>query len=75
MSLKHWRAVVGKDNVLTDFATLAEIQQATFATKQSVIAAIKPNNSQQVQSCIKIANQYKTAIYPISGGKKLGFWF
>jgi 4-cresol dehydrogenase (hydroxylating) flavoprotein subunit len=70
--LNAWKAVVGKDNVLTNNATLTEIQQATFATKQSVLAVIKPKNSQEVQSCIKIANQYKTAVYPVSGGKNWG---
>lgn len=67
-----WRAIVGKDNVLTDFTELVEVQQATFATQQPVIAVIKPSNSKQVQSCIKIANQYKIAVYPVSGGKNWG---
>ena len=73
MSLELGEQLLAKIMYLTDLATLAEIQQATFATEQSVIAVIKPNNSEQVQSCIKIANQYKTAIYPISGGKNWGF--
>jgi 4-cresol dehydrogenase (hydroxylating) flavoprotein subunit len=67
-----WRAIVGDDNVITDNSGLKAIQKATFATEQSTIAVIRPENIHEVQSCIKIANQYKIAIYPVSGGKNWG---
>ncbi len=70
--LKAWQDILGSDNVLTDEATISGVQRATFATKQRVLAVIRPANQTEVRECVKIANQYKTPIYPVSRGKNWG---
>ncbi|WP_133513133.1 FAD-binding oxidoreductase [Candidatus Thiosymbion oneisti] len=68
-----WRKVLGSDYVLTDQPTRTAAQTATFVTTQTVPAVIRPGNREEVQACVKIANQYKTPIYPISTGKNWGY--
>ncbi|WP_066384612.1 MULTISPECIES: FAD-binding oxidoreductase [unclassified Anabaena] len=70
--LKAWQEILTKENVFTDEANIAAVQTATFATKQRVLAIIRPGDRAEVQECVKIANQYHTPIYPISRGKNWG---
>jgi 4-cresol dehydrogenase (hydroxylating) len=72
-ALRAWREILGPENVLTDSATREAAQTATFATTQSVPAIIRPSNRAEVQECVKIANQYKTPIFPVSKGKNWGY--
>jgi len=52
---------------------LAAAETATFATTQSVSAILRPANRSQVQDCLRIANQFRIAVYPISTGKNRGY--
>ncbi|RUS94720.1 4-cresol dehydrogenase [Dulcicalothrix desertica PCC 7102] len=70
--LNAWQAVLTSDYLLTDTATLSTYEQATFSTTQRVYAVLRPETVGQVQECLKIANQYKTPLYPISRGKNWG---
>ncbi len=70
--LQAWQAVLTSDYLLTDTAFISTYEQATFATTQKVFAFLRPENVAQVQECVKIANQYKTPLYPISRGKNWG---
>ncbi|MEQ9625561.1 FAD-binding oxidoreductase [Coleofasciculus chthonoplastes] len=71
-ALDAWRNILSTENVLTDTATVSAAQTATFATKQRVLALIRPGNRAEVQECVRIANEYQTPIYPISCGKNWG---
>jgi 4-cresol dehydrogenase (hydroxylating) flavoprotein subunit len=71
-ALKVWQDIVGSENVLTDSETISAVQTTTFATTQGVLAVIRPSNTTEVQACVKIANQYKIPIYPVSCGKNWG---
>lgn len=70
--LKAWQELLSPENILTDEKTISAVQTATFATKQRVLAVIRPGDRAEIQECIKIANQYRTPIYPISRGKNWG---
>lgn len=70
--IQAWQELLSPENVLTDEKTITAVQKATFATTQRVLAVIRPGDRAQVQACLKIANQYQTPIYPISGGKNWG---
>jgi 4-cresol dehydrogenase (hydroxylating) flavoprotein subunit len=70
--LQAWEKIVGSENVFTQKEITDAAATATFATQQRVLAIIKPGDRLQVQECVKIANQYHTPIYPISGGKNWG---
>lgn len=71
-ALDAFRNILGTENVLTDAATVSAAQTATFATKQRVLALIRPGNRAEVQECVRIANEYQTPIYPVSCGKNWG---
>lgn len=70
--LQAWEKIVGSENVCTQKAITDAAATATFATKQRVLAIIRPGDRLQVQECVQLANQYHTPIYPISGGKNWG---
>jgi 4-cresol dehydrogenase (hydroxylating) flavoprotein subunit len=72
-AIKAWQELLGDDNVIVTTEVLSAAQTATFATTQSIPAIIRPANREQVQACVRIANIYKTPIYPISGGRNWGY--
>ncbi|KAF0250266.1 MAG: FAD/FMN-dependent dehydrogenase [bacterium] len=72
-ALADWRDAIGTKYVLVDDPIVAAAQTATYITHQKVPAVIQPSNSDEVQQCVKIANKYKTPIYPISCGKNWGY--
>lgn len=72
-ALNAWQGIVGTENVVIDEASLSAVQKATFHTTQLVPAIIRPGNSEEVKECVKVANKYKTPIYPVSRGKNWGY--
>lgn len=72
-ALEAWREVLGPEHVLTDEATLSSAETATFSTTQSVPAVIRPGSREEVQECLRVANEHKTPIYPVSTGKNWGY--
>lgn len=72
-ALEAWANAIGKENVLTDEKTLSAVQTTNFFTTQTVPAVICPANREQVQQCLKIANEFKIPVYPISCGKNWGY--
>lgn len=73
IAIKAFRDILGSENVLTDEVRLSAAETATYPTKQKVPAIIRPANRAEVQECVRIANQYKTPIYPISKGTNWGY--
>jgi len=72
-ALTAFQNALGQENVNTDNSLLKEYQTATFDTKNSVLAIVRPNNTKEVQQCLKIANQFNIPIYPISTGLNTGY--
>ena len=72
-ALVAWQDVLGPEHVLTDAATISAAQTATFYTTQRIPAVIRPGSREEVQECVRVANEYKTPIYPVSTGKNWGF--
>src|SRR5215218_2041251 len=72
-ALEAWREVVGPEHVLTDTATLSAAETATFATANRIPAIVRPGNREEVQACVRVANEYRTPIYPVSTGKNWGY--
>lgn len=70
--INAWQDVIGSENVLIDQPTLRAAQTATFATTQQVLAVIRPGSREEIQACVKLANQYRVPIYPVSCGKNWG---
>ena len=76
-ALKAFAGVVGADAV---FAT--DEDRDTYADKYAVDerghhagAAVAPASAAEVQAIVKIANQYRIPLWPISRGKNLGYGY
>ena len=72
-ALHEFKNAIGETNVKYDSNTITSFQTATFATNHTIPAVIRPGNRDEVQECLRIANSYKTPIYPISTGKNIGY--
>jgi 4-cresol dehydrogenase (hydroxylating) len=72
-ALDRWRTLLGEKNVITQAEPLEATATATFATRQSIPAILRPANRAEVQEVLRIANQFKTALYPLSTGKNWGY--
>ena len=64
---------LGAEYVVFDKKNLEEYETATFKTSHNIQAIVRPKNTDEVQQCIKIANQYKLPVYPISTGLNTGY--
>lgn len=72
-ALDAWIAILGAEHVLTESSILCAAQTATFATSQHILAILRPANREQVQACVRVANTFRTPLYPISTGKNWGY--
>jgi 4-cresol dehydrogenase (hydroxylating) len=68
-----WRQAIGSSSVSTEAEILKAAGTATFATRRQVLAILRPADRAQVQECVRIANQFRVPIYPISTGKNWGY--
>jgi FAD/FMN-containing dehydrogenase len=77
-AIAQFEAAVGKEWVFTsdeDVALYRDAYSPLWGEKDELVAsaAVAPENVEQVQKVVKIANQYKIPIYPVSTGKNLGY--
>lgn len=68
-----WQAAIGQEFVVFDSALVAAAATATFATSHRVPAILRPANREQVQQCVRIANEFGVPLYPVSSGKNWGY--
>lgn len=72
-ALSAWRELLGGEYVITGSTPRAEVETATFYTSQSVPAIVRPGSREELQGCLRIANRFKTPVYPVSAGKNWGY--
>lgn len=72
-AITAWQQSLGKENVDVSASSLEAAGQATFSTQTSTYAIISPATTAEVQECVRIANQFKIPLYPISAGKNWGY--
>lgn len=72
-AIEAWTQCLSSQHILTELIHLQECQTATFITSSQIIAILRPKNTEEIQDCLKIANQYRISIYPISRGKNTGY--
>lgn len=71
-AISAWKKILGEPHVLTD--TKSELYEKNVSgLTRSIPVVLCPSTTVEVQSIVKIANQYKTALYPISTGMNWGF--
>jgi hypothetical protein len=78
-ALKKFEAAVGKDWVFTadeDVDLYRDAYSPFWHEEGEEIvpsAAVAPDSAEQVQAVMRVANEYKIPIYPISTGRNLGY--
>ncbi|NCN85065.1 MAG: FAD-binding oxidoreductase [Sphingomonadales bacterium] len=75
-ALKAYAAVVGKDWVLAtdqDRDAYSDIYAPGPETEWPASAAVAPQTREEIQAIMRIANEYKTPLWPVSRGKNLGY--
>ncbi|MBV8906103.1 MAG: FAD-dependent oxidoreductase, partial [Acidobacteriia bacterium] len=72
-ALERWSRVVGPEHVTRAGAELAAAETATFATAHRIPAILRPGDRGQVQACLRVANECRVPVYPISSGKNWGY--
>lgn len=64
---------LGKDNVVWEDAGIQAYEQNTAGLKRRIPGAVTPRSTAEVQDVVKIANRYKTPLYPTSCGRNWGY--
>jgi hypothetical protein len=77
-AIRQFEEAVGKEWVFTsdeDVALYRDAYSPFWGEADELIAsaAVAPDGVEQVQKVVRIANQYKIPIYPVSTGKNLGY--
>ncbi len=72
-ALDAWRQALGAEYVETGEQILQAAATATFATRQRIPAVLRPGSVEEVSECLRVANRFKTPVYPISSGKNWGY--
>ena len=72
-AVSEWRAALGAEHVTTTGGDLDQASVATYATRSSVLAIIRPGSRDDVQRCLRIANRFLVPVYPVSTGRNWGY--
>jgi 4-cresol dehydrogenase (hydroxylating) flavoprotein subunit len=72
-AVAEWRSAIGAANVSIEPSDLVRSGIATFQTHSTVAAILRPGNREDVQQCVRIANRFRVALYPVSAGKNWGY--
>ena len=72
-ALAAWEGALGAENVVVDAATLASAGTATFATTSRVPALLRVGSTAEVQAVLRIANELRVPVYPVSRGRNWGY--
>jgi 4-cresol dehydrogenase (hydroxylating) flavoprotein subunit len=73
LALEQCRALLGPENVILDPAGLRAAETATFGTNVTIPAIVRPANREEVQQVLRIANEWRIPVYPVSGGCNWGY--
>ena len=77
-ALARFRSVVGADWVFTsdeDVALYRDAYSPLWSEPEEKVAsaAVGPESAEQVQEIVRIANEFRVPLYPISTGRNLGY--
>jgi 4-cresol dehydrogenase (hydroxylating) len=72
-ALRNWEAILGPENVVRDATALQAASTATFSTGRTIPAIVRPGNCREVERVLRIANQWRVPVYPVSGGRNWGY--
>ncbi|MEQ8515034.1 MAG: FAD-binding oxidoreductase, partial [Chromatocurvus sp.] len=72
-AIAAFRDSLGSEHVSDDPASRERYATATFPTPHTVPAVIRPGTREEVQACLRIANEFRVPVYPISTGLNTGY--
>ncbi|WP_427967739.1 FAD-binding protein [Altererythrobacter sp.] len=75
-ALRAYEGVVGKDWVLAsdqDRDAYSDIYAPGPKEQWPASAAVAPSSTEEIQAIVRLANEYKTPLWPVSRGKNLGY--
>src|SRR5580765_4218925 len=75
-ALRAYEGVVGKDWVLSSDAdrdAYSDIYAPGPEDQWPASAAVAPVTAEEIQAIVRLANQHKTPLWPVSRGKNLGY--
>lgn len=67
-----WKTTLGDVYVETTPESRSAHEAATFKTSQRVPVILRPASREEVQACVRIANQFEVPLYVVSTGKNWG---
>ena len=73
MALEQWIVALGTENVILEPAGLRAAETATFGASVTVPAIVRPGNRDEVRQVLRIANEWRIPVYPVSGGCNWGY--
>lgn len=72
-AIKAWEKVIGQEYVLTEPDELQRYHWSTIPIQREIAAVLRPGSAEEVKEIVRIANEFKTPIYPISTGNNWGY--
>lgn len=75
-AVKEFRRILGDDQVLIQEDALAAYHKIMIPVDESecaVSAAIMPESVEQIQDILKVCNQYRVPVHPVSTGRNFGY--
>lgn len=72
-AIAAFTAALGSGNVTVEISELERYERATFHCENKIPAVVRPGTIAEVQSCLRIANEFKVPVYPISTGLNIGY--
>jgi 4-cresol dehydrogenase (hydroxylating) len=71
-AIDAWKKALGSVAVMSDSQSLETYSRSVCASTREILAVLKPDSLGQVQELVRIANEHKVPLYPLSRGKQWG---
>ncbi len=72
-ALQAWRAALGQDAVVTGEQALSPYRRCTSGATRSVLAILRPRDTQEVIRAVEVAARFGLPLHPISTGHNWGY--
>lgn len=75
-ALSEWTHILGESGVIPATAKAfgaSPIGASTIGAKRSIPAVLRPQNREEVAAILKVAQQWRIAVYPVSTGNNWGY--
>ncbi len=71
-AMSVWRERIGAGNVLDDPSVLSKYSANVSGLSREIKGVLKPGSTEEVRQVVRVANEYRTPLYPISTGMNWG---